>query len=327
MPFLIAFISGFAPMLLFAYILYWLDRYEKEPKILLGAVFLWGAIVAAGGAFIINTLLGLGFYVFTGSEAATDLATGSVIAPLVEELLKGFAVLIVFLVFRREFDSILDGIIYAGVTALGFAATENTYYIYTYGFLKSGWIGIMSLVFIRIFLVGWQHPFYTAFSGIGLAISRLNRSVWLKIIAPLIGFTIAVFTHSVHNTISSLLAGYSGLAIGAFTDWTGWFIMFCFLLWAIHNEKRNLQIYLLDEVNKGYISNLQYQTATSARSQSRARFSAFFNGKFRNTDRFYSLCGELTHKKSQLAKLGNEDGNMSVINNIEVELSHLAPFV
>ena len=127
---------GFASSLLFAYILYWLDRYEKEPLLLLGGVFLWGAVVAAGSAFLINTILGVGIYVFTGSFA-TDLATGSLVAPLVEETLKGLAVLGVFLVFRNEFDSVLDGIIYAGVAALGFAATENTYYIYTYGFQKA----------------------------------------------------------------------------------------------------------------------------------------------------------------------------------------------
>src|SRR5512137_996937 len=148
---------GYAAALLFASVLYWLDRYEKEPLVLLGGVFLWGAVVAAGSAFLINTVLGLGIYVFTGSDLATDLATGSLVAPLVEEILKGLAVLVIFLAFRSEFDSVLDGIIYAGVAALGFAATENVYYIYTYGFQQGGWSGLFSLAFIRIILVGWQH--------------------------------------------------------------------------------------------------------------------------------------------------------------------------
>lgn len=97
-------IIGVGTSLLYAYILYWLDRYEKEPLLLLGGVFLWGAIVAAGSAFLVNTTLGLGVFMFTGSEMATDIATGSIIAPLVEETLKGLAVLIVFLIFRREFE-------------------------------------------------------------------------------------------------------------------------------------------------------------------------------------------------------------------------------
>jgi Predicted membrane protein len=187
MGLLVAGFIGFLTALLYAYILYWLDRYEKEPLLLLGGVFVWGAVVAAGAAFILNTALGLGIAVFTGSELASDFATRSIVAPLIEESLKGMAVFLVFLVFRREFDSVLDGIIYAGIAALGFAATENTYYIYTYGYLESGWSGLGVLTFIRVILVGWQHPFYTAFFGIGLAIARLNKNWLIKIGAPIWG--------------------------------------------------------------------------------------------------------------------------------------------
>ena len=47
-----AFFFGFVPMLLLAAFVNWLDRYEKEPILLLGGVFLWGAVVAAGSAFL-----------------------------------------------------------------------------------------------------------------------------------------------------------------------------------------------------------------------------------------------------------------------------------
>src|SRR5512141_2719455 len=222
MGFIVSAIIGFGTALFFATILYWLDRYEKEPVLLLGGVFLWGAIIAAGSAFLINTVLGVGIAIFTGSATATDIATGSIIAPLVEETLKGLAVVAVFVVFHREFDSVLDGIIYAGVAALGFAATENSYYIYTYGFLESGWSGLLSLTFVRIILVGWQHPFYTAFIGIGLALARIYRNWFVRIAAPLTGYGLAMFTHAFHNTVASLLGGVEGLVIGTIIDWSGW---------------------------------------------------------------------------------------------------------
>lgn len=327
MPFLVSLFFGFAPMLFFAVILYWSDRYEKEPWLLLGAVFLWGAIIAAGGAFIINTFLGVGIFIFSNSEAATNLATGSVIAPFVEEFLKGFSVLIVFLVFRKEFDSILDGIIYAGVAALGFAATENTYYIFNHGFLESGWQGLWTLIFVRVILVGWQHPFYTAFTGIGLAISRLNKAVWIKIVAPLAGFSLAIFTHSVHNSLATFLNGLAGLAISTLIDWTGWFFMFLFILWATYQEKQTIKKYLVEEVTLGIISKTNYQVATSSWSQLAAGLSALFRGRYLNTRRFYQLCGELAHKNLQLAGIGNEDGNLAAIKTIQSELARLAPLV
>ncbi len=176
MGFLLSLFLGLLPMLVFAWVIYWLDRYEKEPLLLLGGVFLWGAIGAATAAFVVNTIFGVGVYLFTSSEAATDLATGTLIAPVVEETLKGLAVLTVFLLARSEFDSYMDGIVYAGIVALGFAASENVYYIYSHGFLEGSYGGLLWVAFVRIFLVGWQHPFYTAFFGIGLALSRMNRS-------------------------------------------------------------------------------------------------------------------------------------------------------
>ena len=327
MPFLVSLFFGFAPMLFFAIILYWSDRYEKEPWLLLGAVFFWGAIIAAGGAFIINTFLGVGIFIFSNSEAATNLATGSLIAPVVEEFLKGFSVLIVFLIFRKEFDSILDGIIYAGVAALGFAATENTYYIFNNGFLESGWQGLWALVFIRVVLVGWQHPFYTAFTGIGLAKARLNRSIWIKIIAPVVGLGLAIFTHSIHNTLATFLSGLSGMAIGTLIDWTGWFFMFIFILWAINREKQTVKKFLVEEVRSGIITSTNYQIASSSWSQMMVGIKAIFSGRYLNTRRFYQLCGELAHKKLQLAGLGNEDGNLATIKSIQTELARLSPLV
>ena len=177
MPLLVSLFFGFVPMFFFAALVYWLDRYEKEPKILLGAAFFWGVVIAAGGAFIINTAFGMGIYMFTGSEGAAEIGTTSIVAPIVEEFLKGLAVAIVFFVFYKEFDSILDGIIYGGIVALGFAATENTLYIYRNGYQESGWSGLFLLVFIRVIIVGWQHPFYTAFTGIGFAVSRTNKNI------------------------------------------------------------------------------------------------------------------------------------------------------
>jgi len=323
MPFLTSLFFGFAPMFLFAYLLYWTDRYEREPKILLGAVFFWGVAIAAGGAFIINTALGMGIYIFTGSEATTDFTTASIIAPIVEESLKGLAVLIVFLVFRKEFDSILDGIVYAGIVALGFAATENTHYIYNLGYLDGGWEGLWFLVFVRVILVGWQHPFYTAFTGIGLATARLSRSGLVKFLAPLIGFSVAMFTHAFHNGMASLMSGIGGLAFGTFMDWTGWFFMFLFILWAVSKDRKLLKKYLQEEYSLELITAAQYHTAISAGKQTSARMRALFSGRYKVTRRFYQVCGELAHKKEQYHTLGNEKNNREIIQEYRAELAVL----
>ena len=105
MAFLGALFFGFVPMFMFAAFVNWLDRYEKEPKLLLGAAFVWGVIIAGGGAFILNTAFGIGIYALTGSAGAAEFGTTSIVAPIIEEALMGFAVLAVFLMFRKEFGA------------------------------------------------------------------------------------------------------------------------------------------------------------------------------------------------------------------------------
>ncbi len=319
-----AFFFGFVPMFLFAAFVNWLDRYEKEPKLLLGAAFVWGVVIAGGGAFILNTAFGIGIYAVTGSEGVADFGTTSIVAPIIEEALKGLAVLVVFLLFRKEFDSILDGIVYAAITAMGFAAIENVLYIYRDGFQQSGWDGFWTLVVIRVFLIGWMHPFFTSFTGIGLAVSRLSRNMLVKIIAIPVGYSVAVMMHAFHNTFSSVIGGAGGFFLGLVADYFGFAIMFGFIIWIISRERNILKRQLAEEVNNGLLSPKQYNSAISF-FQTNVHLTALTSGSFRATSRFYQVCGELAHKKEQLAKMGDEDGNVKLIEQLRAELSQLAP--
>ena len=132
---------GVIPMVIYAAALTLFDPYEKEPPLLMVGVFLWGLIVAAGSALLINTAFGIGFVFLTGSEALAMGGTAVVVAPLVEETVKGLAVLGVFLYFRHEFDSVVDGVIYGSLVGFGFAAAENVNYIAT-SFVQSGMEGL-----------------------------------------------------------------------------------------------------------------------------------------------------------------------------------------
>jgi RsiW-degrading membrane proteinase PrsW (M82 family) len=315
---------GFVPMFLFAMFVNWLDRYEKEPKLLLGGAFVWGVVIAGGGAYILNTMFGIGIYLFTGSESAADFGTTSIVAPIIEEGLKGLAVLVVFLLFRKEFDSVLDGIVYGAITAMGFAALENVLYIYRNGYQEFGWQGFWTLVAIRILLVGWMHPFFTAFTGIGFAIARMNRNVLVKIIAVPAGYTVAVLAHAFHNTFSSLIGGEGGFFIGIIADYFGYAFMIGVIVWVIFHERNLLKTHLREEVANGAISQKQYTTAISF-FQTRVHLAALTSGSFGTTRRFYQVLGELAHKKEQLHKVGDETGNAKMIEQYRAELMKLAP--
>ena len=215
--------------------------------------------------------------------------------------------------------------VYAAVTALGFAATENVYYIYRMGFLESKYEGLIALAFVRIILVGWQHPFYTSFTGVGLAVARLNKNTAIKITAPVIGWCLAVFLHSIHNTLVQLLKGAGGLILSTFLDWSGWIFMFCVVLIAIWSEQKTIAAQLREEVPLGTLSAQQYKTACSTWAQSVARLGGLVSGGYQSTNRFYQLAAELAHKKYQLSRMGEEMANSQIIDRLRQDLIELSP--
>lgn len=325
MPLLVSFLLSFSFAFMYAGIVYWTDRYEKEPRLLLVGSFLWGAILAAGVAYVVNTIFGVGIFFITNDEVATDLIASSFVAPVVEEGLKGLAIYLIYLAFRREFDSVLDGLVYAAIVALGFAATENVLYLYDRGFLEDGWEGLWILFVIRIILGGWNHALYTSFIGIGLAVARLSRSAFTKLAAPLAGFGVAISIHALHNFLASVLEGLGGLALIFGLDWLGWLVVGGILIWAIRRERGWIASQLKEEVENGVISITQYHTALSPAKRRMAAVNALFGGQGRATRQFYHYCTELAYKKQQTMQLGErKENNTAMILRLRERVAALA---
>jgi len=323
MALLVAIPLAFIPAFFFSWFIYWLDRYEKEPRWLLLMTFIWGGVVAIIGALIVSLIFNVGFYAVLQDETLVDIAGGSITAPVVEEFWKGLAVLLVFLLFRKEFDSVLDGIIYGGIAGLGFAATENVLY-FMGQYADGGWGAMFANFALRVGVFAWGHPFYTAFTGIGFAVSRTSRNTLVKIIAPFVGYGLAMLAHTFHNTSLVFVSGLGGLALVILLEWFGWFIFLGFIIWMIRHEQGLLKKHLREEVASGLISEAQYRTAVSF-FQFGARMAAMSSGAYRATDHFYQYLGELAHKKEQLAKFGDERGNTVIIEKLRGNIASLAP--
>jgi hypothetical protein len=152
----------------------------------------------------------------------------------------------------------------------------------------------------------------------------MTRNILVKIIAVPTGYAVAVTAHAFHNTVGGLIGGLEGLAVGTVMDYLGYTVMLIFIIWMIVTERNILKRHLHDEVVNGRMSQKQYNTATSF-IQANALFAALTSGTFLPTSRFYQVCGELAHKKEQLAKLGDESGNTIIIEKLRAELTQLAP--
>ncbi|HRJ56129.1 MAG TPA: PrsW family intramembrane metalloprotease [Anaerolineales bacterium] len=323
MALLVAIPLAFIPAFFFSWFIYWLDRYEKEPRWLLFMTFFWGGFVAIIGTLIVATVFEIGFSIVLNDAVLEDIAGGSITAPVVEEFMKGLAVMLVFFIFRKEFDSILDGIIYGGIAGLGFAATENVFY-FMGQYADGGWAGMFTNFALRVGVFAWGHPFYTAFIGIGFAVTRMNRNMLIKFIAPIIGYFAAVFAHAFHNTAVIFVTGLGSLALVVLLEWSGWLIFLGFIIWMIRHEQGLLKKHLREEVASGLISEAQYKTAVSF-FQFGARMAALSGGVYKSTANFYQYLGELAHKKEQLVKFGDERGNTAIIEKLRGSIASLAP--
>ena len=206
----------------------WVDRYEPEPRRLLAFAFFWGATVAALVAAVLNTATTMVVAAGSGSPGQGMAATAVFVAPWVEEGAKGLAVLAVFLFRRREFDGVVDGIVIAGLTGLGFAFTENILY-FGRAFLAgsqdlglSGGFFAVGLTFVlRGVLSPFAHPLFTVMTGIGFGVAAGSGRAAVRWLAPLVGYLAAVLLHSAWNFsalggLASFLTGYAVIMIPAF---------------------------------------------------------------------------------------------------------------
>jgi len=322
MALLVAIPMAFIPAFFFSWFLYWLDRYEKEPRWLLLMTFFWGGFIAIIGTLIVASIFEIGFSFVLNDAVLEDIAGGSITAPLVEEFMKGLAVLAVFLLFRKEFDSVLDGIIYGGIAGLGFAATENVFY-FMGQYSEAGWAGMFANFALRVGVFAWGHPFYTAFTGLGFAVARTNKNILIKIAAPVIGYFFAVAAHAFHNTVLLFVSGLGSLVFVVLVEWASWIFFLGFIIWMIRHEQGLLKKHLQEEVTNGLINEAQFKTAVSF-FQFGARMAALSGGVYRATSHFYQYLGELAHKKEQLAKFGDERGNAAIIEKLRANIASLA---
>ncbi|GGQ99007.1 PrsW family intramembrane metalloprotease [Streptomyces flaveolus] len=207
----------------------WLDRVDPGPWRNLLFSFAWGACAAALIAIVANSFATRWIATATADPTGADTLGATVIAPVVEESAKAAAVLLVFLFRRRNFTGIVDGVVIAGVTATGFAFTENILYLGTaFGTDQlTGDRGIASVTaatfFVRVVLSPFAHPLFTVLTGIGFGITALSadRGRLRRVLLPLCGLLLAMGMHALWNGSASLgeygfFAVYGAFMVPAF---------------------------------------------------------------------------------------------------------------
>ncbi len=127
-------IVGIVPTVVLIVYLFCLDSIEKEPPLLLLKLFLVeGVLTMLVVAYVELAAESVALLVLDEDTLLYQIVDNLLCVALVEELFK-YAVLKRFTWKHPAFNYRFDGVVYAAVTALGFAAFENFAYIDSYGF-------------------------------------------------------------------------------------------------------------------------------------------------------------------------------------------------
>ncbi|MCH8613493.1 PrsW family intramembrane metalloprotease [Arsenicicoccus dermatophilus] len=250
----------------------WIDRLEAEPRWLLLVALAWGALVATAVALVANTGT---MAIIAGATGESPTSVGAVlVAPVVEETAKGLGLVLVLRLQRWELDGVVDGLVYAGIIAAGFAFGENILYLGR-AFNEAGAEGLFATFLLRGVVGPFAHPIFTCCTGFGVGVATYRRPGVVRVLAPLLGWTLAVALHAAWNL--SAVAGLDGFLAGYLSMQAPVFVAFVLLaLWARRREARTVVTELGRYARAGWFTDAEVWMlgSVAARRQALAWASA-----------------------------------------------------
>ena len=193
--------SLLAPCLVWAYIWFILGKNDKKPLWTIATCFVWGASIAAGVSLILTSTYG--GILSDMFDIPRLVISASIVAPVIEEFSKCCILAFIFFLYPKVYKNVLDGIIYSFMVSIGFAMTENVFYL-SKSFDESFLSGLY-LAGSRCLIYAFSHSSFTVAFGVALPMSKRGKQGISKLSIILVGFILSVFLHSLWN--SSLAMG------------------------------------------------------------------------------------------------------------------------
>jgi RsiW-degrading membrane proteinase PrsW (M82 family) len=308
----IGLICATLPVPIYVMLLLWIDRYESEPLWMLATAFFWGALVAVFIAFIFNTSIQIMATVATHSKEIGQNIGAVISAPIVEESAKAFILLVLFLWKKDEFDGIVDGIVYAGMVGLGFAMTENILY---YGrAIQEGKETLQVLIVLRGMASPFAHPLFTGMTGIGLGWSRESNNGFIKLVAPVVGFMLAILLHATWNG-SATYGGAAGFfAVYFIIMGPALIVTLMVVFFALRREGRIVRQFLYTDLQNGFFDPHEYEKLCTIRGRMGLSWNVLTKHGFspwRMRKQCNQMASELAFHRSRVARGLVRDPNLA----------------
>ncbi len=300
---------AFVPVVPLTALLLWLDRFDPSPVGWLVLALAWGGLGATFIALEVNSHVASRIGDVYGPSARSAVF----VAPWVEEACKGAILLVIAFVRRHRFNGIVDALVLAGLSGIGFAFTENIVY---YGNVFARATGsdrgseaaleaVRNLFLWRGVALPFAHPMFTMLTGIGVGIAVRQRHAIVRVLAPVAGYVCAVVGHMGYNAAASFTTRTDGL-------WPMYVAivlpvlasLVAFVLWVRVREQRVIEARLGDYRVYGWLDQAQIDAVSSISARRAARRAARRDGDERRdaVRRYQRLCCELGFLRDKIVR-------------------------
>ena len=219
----------------------------------------WGAAIATVLAYNINDWAA-GHLAVSGADPASGARVGVFVAPFVEEACKASVIFLIAIFARHRITSKVSAIVLAGLSAAGFAFTENILYyarviVFASTTIEAGDAdqALASIVMLRGVYTAFGHPLFTMMTGIGIAVALRTHSKVVRVLAPLAGYCAAAFLHMLFNSQVTVTDGSTQLILYFAVALPMVLSAVVYVVRQVLAEGRRLQARLNDYVQLGWL--------------------------------------------------------------------------
>lgn len=199
-----------APVMVIILYIYFKDKFEKEPILFLFKNFLLGAFASILITFILSIVASVVFTVTDYESVFQQFIKAFVVVALVEEFSK-YIIVKYYAQTNKEFNEPFDGIVYAVMVSMGFAALENVLYVLQHG-VETG--------ITRAFTAVPAHATFAILMGYFMGKAKFSKN---RRILNLLGLLVATLFHGAYDFFlfinfipGTIIGAFASLFVGIF---------------------------------------------------------------------------------------------------------------
>ncbi|PQJ82529.1 PrsW family intramembrane metalloprotease [Polaribacter glomeratus] len=199
-----------APVMVIILYIYFKDKFEKEPILFLFKNFLLGAFVSILITFILSIVGSIIFTLTDYESVFQQFIKAFIVVALVEEFSK-YIIVRYYAQTNKEFNEPFDGIVYAVMVSMGFAALENVLYVFQHG-VETG--------ITRAFTAVPAHATFAILMGYFMGKAKFSKN---KRTLNLLGLLVATLFHGAYDFFlfinfipGTIIGAFASLLVGIF---------------------------------------------------------------------------------------------------------------